>query len=311
MASRAAFSFTIAGEEKGAFSVCADEPGFFDEKMIGLLKQMAADISFALESMEKENSRRNAESALLQETREKLDALQELRKSDRILVEQSHFAAMGELISNIAHHWRQPLNVLGLMIQELPAAYDSGDLTAEYLEDTASRAMEEINALSRTIDDFGYYFKSGHGKTAIDAKDVMERAITLVAASLRERHLRLQTVVEGSVTVEGVERELFQVLLNILINARDVFLERKVEAPKITVKMFTEDEKAVITIADNAGGIPEEIVGRVFDPYLTTKGPDRGTGVGLYMAKIIVERNMRGSLRARNTDEGAEFRIEV
>jgi signal transduction histidine kinase len=111
--------------------------------------------------------------------------------------------------------------------------------------------------------------------------------------------------------VTGNPNEFSQVILNILVNAKDAILERKVERPWVTVRLFREAGKAVLTIADNAGGIPPDIMDRIFDPYFTTKGPDKGTGIGLFMSKTIVEKNMNGTLAVRNTGDGAEFRIEV
>jgi C4-dicarboxylate-specific signal transduction histidine kinase len=96
-----------------------------------------------------------------------------------------------------------------------------------------------------------------------------------------------------------------------MINARDAFLDRKVDSPKVTINLFTEEGKSVVTITDNAGGIPADIIDKIFDPHFTTKGPDKGTGVGLFMSKIIIEKSMDGSISACNVGSGAEFRIEV
>lgn len=309
--STAAFSLQVEGKVVGALNIFSREVGYFDQQMIDLLNQMARDISFALESMEKGLRAREAEEALLRETVEKLAALQELRKRDQMLIQQSHFAAMGEFMSTVAHHWRQPLNSLGLLVQGLSFRSKKDGLTQELLDDTTANAMQMIGSLSRTIDNFGYYFKSGEERTVFNAKEVMERAFALIEGSITEQRVNLGVVMEGDVPIEGVQREFFQVLLNILMNAVDISLERKVTEPKIIVRMFREGGKSVITLADNAGGIPEEIIGRIFEPYFTTKKTSHGSGVGLYMAKIVIERNMNGVLSVRNIGDGAEFRIEI
>jgi C4-dicarboxylate-specific signal transduction histidine kinase len=116
---------------------------------------------------------------------------------------------------------------------------------------------------------------------------------------------------DAPVLVEGYRNEYAQVLINILMNARDVLRDRKIGEPTVLVKVERQGARSVVTIADNAGGIAMEIIDKVFDPYFTTKGPDKGTGIGLFMSKAMIERNMDGSLTVRNTSEGAEFRIEV
>lgn len=254
---------------------------------------------------------KEAEESLRLETMEKLNAIEELRKRDQMLIQQGHFAAIGELLSNISHHWRQPLNVLGLLVQDLPLAYENGALSQEYLETSSAKAMEVISGLSQTLSNFGYYFQSGQQKVTFNIREIMARAVTLIEASLKEQHLTLEVVYEGDLVIEGVERDFFQVLLNMIMNTRDICLERKVEKPRIDVRMSSEVGKSVISITDNAGGIPEEIIGRIFDPYFTTKETSHGSGVGLYMAKIIIENNMNGSLTVKNRDGGAEFRIEL
>ena len=116
---------------------------------------------------------------------------------------------------------------------------------------------------------------------------------------------------EPRVVLDESRDEFVQALLNILNNARDAFRERGTDDPRVTITICTEGDRSVVTISDNAGGIPEEIMGKIFDPYFTTKGPQQGTGIGLFMSKAIIEKNMGGRLTVRNTGQGAEFRIEV
>ena len=137
------------------------------------------------------------------------------------------------------------------------------------------------------------------------------RTITLVEDGFKFQHIVIELQASASPSILGFPNEYSQVLLNILMNARDALQERSPEDARVTVSIGKEGERAVVTIADNAGGIPEENLGRVFEPYFTTKGPDKGTGVGLFMSKIIIETNMGGRLTVRNGDHGAEFRIEV
>ena len=141
--------------------------------------------------------------------------------------------------------------------------------------------------------------------------EVLERTLKLMKADFREQHIEPEVIVEGDPMCEGYPNEYGQVILNILRNVSDAFLERKVAEPRVVIRLSKEKERAVMTISDNAGGIPEEIIDTIFDPYFTTKGPEKGTGLGLYMSKTIIEKNMGGRLTARNAADGAEFRIEV
>jgi signal transduction histidine kinase len=268
------------------------------------------------EQLEKRVRERTAELAtaidlLRVETAERLQAMEELRQKERLMMQQSRQAAMGEMIGNIAHQWRQPLNTLGLYIQRLELFYESGDFTKELLATTTSDSMQVINHMSRTIDDFSNFFKPEKEKTTFDVNQVIRKTVTLVKDSLKSQMIGIEILAEGAPLVHGYPNEYSQVILNILMNARDVLSERRIGNARITVKSFTEDGRSVVTISDNAGGIAENVMERIFDPYFTTKGPDKGTGIGLNMAKSIIETNMNGTLTARNTVEGAEFRIEV
>ena len=133
----------------------------------------------------------------------------------------------------------------------------------------------------------------------------------MIDDSFKSQHIAVEVVAKAEPAVFGYQNEYAQVLLNILNNARDALTERGTKDPKVTITIGAEGDRAVVTIADNAGGIPEEIMDKIFDPYFTTKGPQTGTGVGLFMSKTIIEKNMGGRLSARNTADGAEFRIEV
>ncbi len=255
--------------------------------------------------------RRAAERALRQETIERLQAVEALREKERMLIQQSRLAAMGEMIGNIAHQWRQPLNNLGLIIQQLPYFHDSGELTGEFLGQTVLQAMDIIQHMSKTIDDFRYFFRPHKEKTSFRVRETVDSTLSLIKDSFRNRRIGIDVVVRHDPVIYGYRNEFAQVLLNILNNARDVLMERATEDPRVTIMIFSEGERAVVTIVDNAGGIPEEIRGKIFDPYFTTKGPQAGTGVGLFMSKTIIEKNMGGKLTGRNIPGGAEFRIEV
>lgn len=235
----------------------------------------------------------------------------ELRQKDRILIQQSRLAAMGELINNIAHQWRQPLNMLGMLIQRLPLFYEMGEFDKTFLDSSADKAMKLVRQLSRTIDDFGSFFKPDREMGDFSVTQAVSQTIDFVRANLEDQHIGLDVDLQGDPHVNGYRNEYSQVLLVVLLNARDIVLERRIENPVITVRSFVENTRSVVLIADNGGGIRKDIMDRIFEPYFTTKGPDAGMGIGLFMATSIIEKNMNGSITVRNTPHGAEFRIEV
>lgn len=165
--------------------------------------------------------------------------------------------------------------------------------------------------MSRTIDDFRNFFRSDKEKTTFGVDQVIARTISLVEKSFLDQRISIDLQTEGDPMVSGYPNEYAQVLLNILANARDALVGRNVSDARILIHSFAEEGASVVTVTDNAGGIADEIIDKLFDPYFTTKGPDRGTGIGLFMSKTIIEKNMGGRLTVRNTGSGAEFRVET
>ena len=257
---------------------------------------------------ESERKYRQLSEALEQRVKEAVD---ELRQKDRILIMQGRQAVMGEMLSNIAHQWRQPLNMLALLVQDLQLTRRREGLSEEFIDANVKRTMEIIQQMSKTIDDFRYFFKPDREKAEFRVFEPLEKALSLLEGSLKLNGIRTEIVQTGDPVINGYLGEFVQVLLNILINARDALTSRQVPDPLIRIRLFSAGGKTVVSIADNAGGIPEEIREKIFEPYFTTKGPEQGTGIGLYMCKTIIEKSMNGTLSVTNTADGAEFRVEV
>ncbi len=276
-----------------------------NQELLGA-KASLSNLNRELEQRVKERT-----AALTQETAERLQAMEELRKKDEVLMQQSRQAAMGEMIGNIAHQWRQPLNAVGLLVQDLTLSYEYGNFSKEYLDSSTNKIMQMVRHMSQTIDDFRNFFTPDKEKISFDPCIVVEKTLSLIEGSLNDKRIRFEVVCGKAPHITGHPNEFSQVLLNILSNAMDAFGEKKPTQAKLLVQIGSEDGRVVVTIADNAGGIPEHVLGRIFEPYFTTKEQGKGTGIGLYMAKNIVEKSMNGSLTARNIDGGAEFRIEV
>jgi PAS domain S-box-containing protein len=274
--------------------------------------ERTAELSETIERLQDQiNERIIMGEALQSETTERLNVQAELRQKELLLLQQSRLAAMGEMIGNIAHQWRQPLNLLGLLAQDLSMTYKKGEFNGEYLETNVKKSLETIQHMSQTIDDFRNFFRPFKEKVDFSVVEVLNKTISLLEGSLNAQQIHAEIVTSGDAVVNGYPNEFSQVLLNIMVNARDAFAKQQVANPRIEIAVRTGDHNCVVTITDNAGGIPEEIIDKVFDPYFTTKGPDKGTGVGLFMSKTIIEKNMGGSLNARNVEGGAQFSIEI
>jgi len=232
-------------------------------------------------------------------------------EQQRLLIQQSRFAAMGEMIGNIAHQWRQPLNALGLLMQNVENAYEMGILDEGFIRKSVEKSNRLTQMMSQTIDDFRNFFRPNKVAEVFALSSALETTMHIIRSSLENNLITIDEYVDGSLCTEGFVSEFAQVLLNILSNAKDTLLERREENRTIWIRIRRRDDKVQIEIEDNGGGIPEAVAEKIFDPYFTTKDEGKGTGIGLYMSKMIIENNMHGSLRVHNTPNGACFVITV
>jgi PAS domain S-box-containing protein len=235
----------------------------------------------------------------------------DLKQKELMLVQQNRQAALGEMLDHIAHQWKQPLNSISLITQDLELTACDGDLTNEYVEETVSKIMALLDHMAQTIDVFRDFYQPEREKTVFRLKDSIDMAIDFIAPALRLHAIAIELDVNPSLMALGYSKEYAQVLLNLLGNAKNALAERKIKNPRIQLKSFAEDKTAVVTITDNAGGIPDSDIDRIFEPFFTTRKEVGGTGVGLYMSKSMVEKNMGGTLSAANINGGAQFRIEI
>lgn len=233
------------------------------------------------------------------------------REKDYLLIMQSRQAEMGEMINIIAHQWRQPLNTIGLYVQDLAETGKDGELSGEYLDSTVNSIMHLLMHMSGTIDDFMNFLRPDREVKSFNIRETLTKTLSLVSDTFKVHNIRANIEGQDDLVATGYPNEYAQAVLNILNNAKDALVERHIMLPRINIIVATEGNRAVLKIADNAGGIAEELLDRIFDLYFTTKDRAKGTGIGLYMAKTIVEKRMNGHLSVRNTGEGAEFRIEV
>lgn len=246
---------------------------------------------------------RDLEARVVQRTRE-------LREKDHFLIQQSRMAAMGEMLANIAHQWRQPLNNIGLLLQRLLLVYDMADFNRDFLVKSVGTADHLVKHMSQTIDDFRNFFNPDKEKVLFFVDQAIKNTINLVQDGIGDSGIYLETDLQNSGQVLGCPNEFCQALLNIIMNARDALMEQKITGGRITITSVAKGESHLITIGDNAGGIPDEILGHIFDPYFSTKGK-QGSGIGLYMTKTIIEQSMGGEVTVTNKSSGAEFQIAL
>ncbi|TGK38612.1 PAS domain S-box protein [Leptospira gomenensis] len=267
-------------------------------------------------------ARKKSETELL----EKTDALEELNRSlearveseiasrreqEKTMIVRSRLADMGEMIGNIAHQWRQPLNAIGLLVQDLDYVFAAGDLDEKYISQNTKKIMEILEQMSSTIDDFRNYFRPNKTKEKFSLKTVINKTVSLISGSLKNQNIKIFFNSEEDYEVFGFPNEFSQVILNVLANSRDAISENKPDDPEICVELRKEGDLKVVLLSDNGGGIAPEILEKLFQPYFTTKDQGQGTGIGLYMSKSIIENNMGGRIQAQNQGKGALIRIEL
>ncbi len=232
-------------------------------------------------------------------------------EQNKLLIQQSKMASMGEMIGHIGHQWRQPLNSLGLMFQKLNKAYQKNKLTDELMTNSTTKAMRIISQMSKTIDDFRDFFSNDKEMHLAKLSDIAKEAYNIIESTLQANNIRLHIHHDNEVSLYCLKNELSQVILNIIANAKDALVDKGIEDPEINISIECNNSHASVIIDDNAGGIPENIIDKVFEPYFTTKGKDNGTGIGLYMSKTIIEEHMNGRLTVQNTLTGASFKITL
>jgi len=236
----------------------------------------------------------------------------ELQKKDALIFQQSKLAAIGEMIGNIAHQWRQPLNSIGVTMMKLELNSDNDNLTKEMVSDTIDKTNSIVSHMSKTIDDFRNFFSPTKSKSEFLIRDNIESILSLIIPQLTVHNISINIIGNRDIKVFGYENELKQVLINIVSNAKDAIVNNNIdEDGLIKIDIVSDEENLTINISDNAGGIPSTIKDKIFDPYFTTKFKSQGTGLGLYMSKIIIEKNMKGSLAVHNDNDGAVFKIQI
>lgn len=231
------------------------------------------------------------------------------RQKDLMLVQQSRLAAMGEIVHNIAHQWRQPLSALGLIVANIKDAYKFGDLDLDMIERESSTANRIIQNLSTTIDNFRTYFSPSRNKRLFRVDSALREAITIVEITPSDIHITFSLHGDDNILLYGFVSDFSQVMINLLSNAKEALVARDVEMGQIDIDVSGDAQEVRVTVRDNAGGIPPDILEKIFSAYFSTK--KTGSGLGLYTARMIVENSLGGRIEAGNREGGAEFIVAL
>ncbi len=243
------------------------------------------------------------------------------RSKDDILNHQSKMAAMGEMIGNIAHQWRQPLSAISTAASGIQIQKEYGLLTDVKLNNSLDSIIQSTQYLSQTIDDFRSFFVTNKEKCDFNVKHPIKKALSLIEALFDNSDIDLFLNLDDNLTINGFENEFVQAIINIINNAKDALTENINDGEKrlIFINLYKENNKAIIDIKDNAGGIPKDIINKIFEPYFTTKHQSQGTGIGLYMTTEIIIKHFKGILKVKNeiymhnekSYTGALFTVEI
>jgi signal transduction histidine kinase len=239
----------------------------------------------------------------------KIEAIKEQNKSQLLLLQKSKMADMGEMIGNIAHQWRQPLAVISISVGILRERKLINRLTDKDFNEELGHIDLNILHMSQTIEDFMSYFSPNKAKEDFYIADAVDKSLLIIGNMIYKENITISKNIDKEHSLYGFKEEYIQVLISILTNA--IYALKNQEEKIININLLSHDKVWVLEISDNAGGISDDLIDKIFEPYFTTKDKSIGTGLGLYIAKTIIESSMNGSLKVVNTKEGAKFSIII
>lgn len=222
------------------------------------------------------------------------------RKKDQIMFQQARLASLGEMLQNIAHQWRQPLGALTMIIQSFQSKFLCGKLDEKFIDSRVEDAGVLAKNMSDTLEDFRTFFDPNKSHKTFSLKNVIDKSLDLTKYELEKEGILVNFIMPQDIKIYGFENELTHVILNLIHNSKDALCENKIEDKRLRILVKQTDKNVLINVIDNAGGIKTDIMGKVFDPYFTTKHKSVGTGIGLYMSKQMVEKHMNGEISCKN-----------
>lgn len=294
--------------------------GAFDSRIeitsddeIGVTAKVFNEMAHKLQNViaELHEHKGHLEQEVAKRTEELAHSLKELKKTQTYLIQQNKLAFLGEMMSNIAHHWRQPITIVNLVAESIKVSFEDGELTEELLEQKTATINDILQKMSKTIDDFRSFFAPESEESEFGIADAVHEALAIIQDALENLGIKTEIDIHDNPIIKGYKKEYSQVILNLMTNAKDILITKQNKDKWIKITVKKEQEKSILTVEDNGGGIPKESMDKIFDPYYTTKFKSGGAGLGLYMSKMVIEKNMHGDLSVENTDIGAKFTISL
>lgn len=232
-----------------------------------------------------------------------------ISQKDALIARQTRFAAMGEMIGMISHQWRQPLSGMGMTVNNLKLDIELSMIDEKKWESQLNVIEQQIAYLSQTIDDFRNFFKPNQSIVSFNLKQLIEDSLNVIASTLKNHGIEITVVCENDFSIVTSRNDLMQVLLNLIKNSMDAYVDTKITPAPIIIEVKRKGSKVIIEVKDHAGGIPESIIHEIFNPYFSTKDEKNGTGLGLYMCKMIIEEHLNGKLDVRSENGITQFLI--
>ncbi len=308
-------------EKKYVGKFLEDDYDKFQKDFLNLLKDYKRKTQ-RLDKIIKQSDKQQFQFLLMnEELEEHKKKLENNIANDKLMFQQSRQAQMGEMISMIAHQWRQPLasisgTIVGMQLNQASDKFNLDDKQdrdkfLELQNEKFTRMTDQLKQLSSTIDDFRDFFKSSKIKVLVPITSPIKKAIDMLIIDFEHKGIKITTDFQAEDEISIYSNEIVQVILNILQNSEYNFTKQKIQNPHINISSYhLQNSSIAISITDNGGGIDETILSKIFDPYFSTKDEKNDTGIGLYMSKMIIEEHNNGKIDAKNTDDGVSFIIE-
>ncbi len=276
-----------------------------NKNLYSIMHKTANELNQLAENLENIVEQRTKELATLNEELQiKIkNAVRKEKRQNAIMNQQSRLASMGEILENIAHQWRQPLNTVSWIMNDILIKTQLGKSDEVDIEEVAKKVNNSIQFLSETVEDFRRFVDHSDIPQTFNLQKIIKSTVLLIKETLTRSNIKIELYCADDIKYKGYENDIKHVIMNIINNARDAFEENKIKNGLITIRVYHEKDALLIAIRDNAGGIPKKILKNIFDPYFTTKHKTKGTGLGLYMSKNMIER-MHGSIEVPSIVNG-------
>jgi len=234
------------------------------------------------------------------------EEIKKRKEKEKILLQQSKLAAMGEMMDAVAHQWKQPINIIKMKIDMIGYDFDDNLIDKEYIEDFQKNIFQHIDHMTNTLNEFRTFFRNKGNMEDFSVLKMIEKVLFLVKDEFMQHTITLNLKEKNDFLLHGVENEFKHLILNIINNSKDAFIEKKCVERIINISVSENEEAKFIEISDNAGGIPTDVIDDIFKANVTTKEEGKGTGIGLYMSQQIANKH-NGLLTAQNISDGALF----